>query len=64
VRVHAADVDTNAGDEAAAADAAEDGLGLVQVGLAQQLGADGALPRDDVGVVKGRIDFPLFFFFL
>ncbi|KAF3810584.1 Threonine dehydratase [Colletotrichum gloeosporioides] len=50
---HALDVDADAGDEAAAADAAEDGVELGHVDLAEELHADGALAGDDVGVVEG-----------
>lgn len=54
VRRDALDVDAGAGDEAAAAHAAEDGLEVLQVRLPQQLHADGALAGDDIGVVEGR----------
>jgi hypothetical protein len=53
VRGDALDVDADAADEPAAADAAEDGLEVLQVRLPQQLHADGALAGDDVRVVEG-----------
>lgn len=54
MRGDALDVNTDAGQEAASADAAEDGLKLLQVCLAEQLHTDGALASDDIGVVERR----------
>ncbi|PMB70998.1 hypothetical protein BM221_003461 [Beauveria bassiana] len=57
---HALHVDADAGNQAAAADAAKDGLDLGHVDLGKELVANGALSGNHVRVVKGRdVDEPV-----
>ena len=51
-RTHALHIRGDAGDQAAAADRDEDRVDRARM-LAQDLHADGALPRDHLGIVKG-----------